>query len=476
MLATATRSAVLTIGKSKTTIPLTASSPGCSPVSQGLQCSVNIQAPAGKHTYSAVTYTNVNGTGTQLASASGPITIYGGSNGLNLDLAGIAQRYAVTLSPSSIPGGYATGVPVIVYGFDATGKPIPSVYLTGALGGGYVYFNYSGFAKGSIRSSRGCCGAVATFGYNGVQSGQETFTVSNQSATVSPGKLIVTAPSQQQATLLVAIGVPPNANSANVVEFGAGATGNQRPVRSIVPGIIGVGRCLCEDTSGNFWLGWTEYSNAGQVLEKLLLPRSSVLAAIDSAGHPYVIDSSLLSSRICIVNEYAAGVSAPARIRQITIPNCFSARSMAVDYQGNILVMVYPTNGPSLYLYEYAPGTSNGNVAPSRSVLIPNGSTNSQVDVDAAGNVYALSIPTLLYKIPPTGTSTQQIAAGYDIQSVAVDDAGDVYIASDPGTSGPVSIYEFAPGGSTPERTITGSNTMLPARPLPGLVAVPRQR
>ena len=133
---------------------------------------------------------------------------------------------------------------------------------------------------------------------------------------------------------------------------------------------------------------------------------------------------------------------------------------VAFDQSGNLYVALtgtYDRNSISVY----APG----NTKPIRSFSIPTSRSPAQVlAFDAAGNLYALlpqeNGPAVVLVFPPNGSyPTRTISKGLEnfknYPTMAVDPAGDVYVA-DRGTSSTTgSIVVYAAGQSKPRRVIT---------------------
>ncbi len=89
---------------------------------------------------------------------------------------------------------------------------------------------------------------------------------------------------------------------------------------------------------------------------------------------------------------------------------------------------------------------------------------------DGKGNLFALS-GTSLVEFAPGSTIGVPELHGVTIAAFAIDQNDDIYAAVLPPNSLSYAIEEFAPGASTPMRTIAGPNTQI-ANPT-AIVVVP---
>lgn len=207
--------------------------------------------------------------------------------------------------------------------------------------------------------------------------------------------------------------------------------------------------------------------------------------AIDSAGDLYVGADKVGTTEIL---EYAPGTTTPAK----TI--------MSSDFQGNpsidapIYSMDVDSNG-NLYVgagwftvgtlgYQGVAvfsGTANGNAAPTRTIAGSSTSifTPAQLALDSANNLYvanynpaSTSNNILIFSglangnVAPTNTIGGSKTTIYYAEGVAVDNAGNIYVATEaPGPTGGVTaptILEFSAGSVgnvAPVRTISGTST-----------------
>jgi hypothetical protein len=325
-----------------------------------------------------------------------------------------------------------------------------------------------------------CCGiSPVSFPYNGIHTGSETLTITATGyAHNYPGKLTITAGSSAPATLL-AINYP----QGQVNQYSASANGNVAPVRAVLVGPRLVG-CLCEDLQGNFWLGTTQFSNVNAVLGSVVLQDAEFLAAVDSNGNLY-------GEEACGTLMYPPGFGTSFPIREIDFAWCPSqpaGAGIAVDASGDLFAGSLATATSPAHIYEYPPAGS-GSIQPTRAISMPAAGAYSgflTLDTDAAGNLYGLYVsmpppgnPQIqLWEFAPGATTGQQLLSGVPLdRGLAVDDQGDVFVSVSPQSS-QGAIEEFAPGSSTPEVVIQGSNTQLTIgyRGSIGPIAIPRTR
>jgi hypothetical protein len=435
-----------------------------------------MSAPVGQsETLSVATYPGSVQTGTPLAVATAPQNVYAGQkNYAAPNLIGIALSIAMEPQPTTVKSGLWSGVELVAYGVDSAGRLIPSVYGQTQTGEPiqniHMYITEAGWLNVNIRSPLRCCGIVSPFIYNGIAQGSETFTPSYDGTTGHSGKLTVVPGSEKSATLIIeAATVPP---FATTVQYAAGANGDVEPLRDmpLTPAPqASAGNCLCEDLAGNFWIGATEFSNLGNQIGTLSV--ASSLSAIDSNGNLYgaVLPE---GSSVCTIYKYPPGTGSPAPIREIDIPGCQGGHGpipVALDRSGNVFA------GVGNQIFEYSPHSGSGFVHPIRTVATPGtGFSVAWLDVDAAGNLYALYQGTALYEFAPGATTPKQLLNQAGPYAFAVDDAGDVFAAFfELGLGG--TVEEFAPGASAPKRVISGDRLRF-REPYGTLIAVPRTR
>ena len=212
--------------------------------------------------------------------------------------------------------------------------------------------------------------------------------------------------------------------------------------------------------------------------------------AVDGPGNLYVggtIHSSPFpSAEILVYAPGASGTATPFRTiagasTGLSVLNESFVYALALDSTGNIYVSSYVNVGGILY-----PGVSifsaaaNGNVAPTNviagSATTISGFFPTQIAVDSASHVYTAggSLPQpdsiLIFNssAPGNGPPTSSIAGSNtmieDVVGIALDSAGNIYVANgNAGVSTP-SILVFSAGSTgnvAPIRTISGSATTM---------------
>jgi hypothetical protein len=213
--------------------------------------------------------------------------------------------------------------------------------------------------------------------------------------------------------------------------------------------------------------------------------------AVDGPGNLYVggtIHSSPFpSAEILVYAPGASGTATPSRTiagasTGLNVLNESLVYALALDSSGNIYVSSYVNVGGILY-----PGVSifsaaaNGNVAPTNviagSATTISGFSPGQIAVDSANHVYTAggSLPQpdsiLIFNSssrgngPPTSSITGSNTMIEDVVGIALDSAGNIYVANGnvTGVSTP-SILVFSAGSTgnvAPIRTISGSATTM---------------
>ena len=218
--------------------------------------------------------------------------------------------------------------------------------------------------------------------------------------------------------------------------------------------------------------------------------------AADAAARLYVGGSifnsnpdSVGSVEILVYSAGANGTANPARTitgsaTGLNVDNQNGIEALAVDSSGNIYVNVIysPSNGVAFPAIAVYPSTANGNVAPMRVIggsatTIAQSSPN-QIALDSAGNIYVpggapLFPDSILIfnssatgNVLPTSTLTGAATMLDDVVGVALDSAGNIYVANGSIMGSTPSILEFgagSTGNAAPIRTISGAATTMNA-------------
>jgi hypothetical protein len=471
-LSSATRSVAVTIAK-KTFGPIALSSAqaSCQTSTAGRVCTVTIDAAARNNaSISVATYAKKAGAADELAAGTMTVSIFKGQTNLaKPSMYGIVRSYAVKPQQSTLTQGFAAGDPLTIYGVDAAGTAIPGSMLVSADGKFIKKFNLK-FSGPTVQPSHLhlCCGIAATFVYDGVQNGTETITASAKGDASATGSGTVTIlPGTTVSAQLLTRGTSTIPGTSGVLsfieEFPLTADGNVAPTRTFLPpwpyNFFG------EDANGDVWAGSTRVTNRGAPIGTVDLAVGERPIAADSKGHLYSYTSSYPN---CTIVEYPARAYGSLKpVRQIDIPSCDSIGSVAVDRTGNVFVS---PSSPAILEF---PPTGSGSLTPTRTIALP--ASAGELDVDAAGNVYALvyapNNPTPpLEEFAPGATTGTHILSGVALQNFAVDDAGDIYACVLAGQQ--CSLEYFPAGSNTPSRTISGSNTLLVGDP----IVVPRSQ
>jgi hypothetical protein len=461
LLSAATRSVAGSIG-TRSFGPIGLSPDGCEAASDGLSCAFSVTANAGKHQQVHIrTYATVNATGPVLASANVLLDVTAGKHRFTAPpMVGIARSLVAQPLDGTVRRGTWEPVPIAVYGIDAAKAPIPSHDLVDRHGNpvtGIDGVKLAGFVNETIAGSNGadlaCCGGiVATFAYDGLRTGHETFSVVAKGFQSQPSALKAVNGPGAIATVVTGSSYSNSPSYVSfIVQYAAGASGNVPPVRSFVPP-NGSNRPFGEDERGTFWVDGTHFANDGSILGTVALPAHTSALARDVAGNLY-------AATACAIFEYPAGhYGKPAAIRQVRYPQCGSPTDLAVDSNGTIFVSLEDRGNVLSEILEY--GTSD--TAPARIMHVPAGHNVTGLDTDSHGNLYVLDVidtHAKLLQFAPSARRGRPLLNGIAIQTFAVDDDGGIYarVYSDPGGS----LEYFAPGASVPSQIISGENTQL---------------
>jgi hypothetical protein len=488
-LSSATQAAQFIVNGKVHGVVLSAASPDCVTSPSGLMCTFSARVPAGSNVPISVrTYASANFGGRPLAQGALVQNIYANqTTTYDVPMSGIARRIGVLTQDRTFTLGQATAEPIIAVGFDASKRVIPSTNVVDSKGNALPPFTvtYSGFANGTLSENYGqtttfaCCGILpSTFAYDGQHTGTETFDAAAAGFNSKLAKVKVTDGNTTLATIVASTGdVVSGGLPFIIAQFPSDANGNVAPTRAFVPS--GGYSVYGEDGQGNFWSGQTHYSNTDEVLGTLNLPDTQTPRARDASGNIYAVAN---NPPACSVFEYAGTYGAAVPLRQVDF-TCTASEAMGVDAGGDIYVSLDNYSGLASSIEEFAAGGGSGDIAPTRVIPMPTAPSlpynqTMGIDADAAGNVYVafqnLAVGPIyannIYEIVPGSTTPALLIPNVPAESLAVDDAGDVYVRTYvAGTLNALQVYPV--GSTTPTQTISGSATRLYYE---GPITVPR--
>jgi hypothetical protein len=278
-----------------------------------------------------------------------------------------------------------------------------------------------------------------------------------------------------------------NSASNTITEYRAGASGDERPIRTIT-GLASPPNGLALDGAGTLYV-------ATYPVVPVLTSRGIASAATHSgsfAAGPQPVPtgaptaaptagptSTAAPSRTGSILEFQPGANGNARpIR--TIGGLDQPVGVAIDRAQHLYVLNSPSRGPGS-IVEFAPGAS-GNATPARTITGPrNGLSNPMgIALDAAQNLYVVNYSDADPNGVPTNAlytgSISEYASGWRAETppnrtisevdrplaIAIDGAGNLYTGNTTGGDGTSdSVMEYAAGaldGAGPIHTITGQS------------------
>jgi hypothetical protein len=277
---------------------------------------------------------------------------------------------------------------------------------------------------------------------------------------------------------------------AQLSTYAIGSSGNTAPSAHIAfgaPVLSTLGR-------GEFWAGpfnsdadplktWVgRYASSGGVLQTLTPVANYAMlgAALDAKGNVYAVEGETGTSisEACVSNhiavfEYKAGVSSnvPTHLFNVNVFYETCNLPIVVDANGNIFLgLSRDAQGSGIgEIYEFSANAA-GAAKLRRKIMLPPTDPLLPDDigglaVDASGNLFALDNNTLLKYVAGSG-SPQPVLPGLYLTAFALDASGTIYAAvqltppTQPGRAR-FAIEAFAPGSTTPLRTISGDNARL---------------
>jgi hypothetical protein len=248
-----------------------------------------------------------------------------------------------------------------------------------------------------------------------------------------------------------------------ILQFAASANGNAAPLRVM---LLPLGQLYGLTAEGDFWIGGTHYSASGSVLAQIqpVDGYTIVDGALDRSGNVYLAEEQMSSGypEASQVIEYAVRSNGKRFLRSIVpiYPNGENGiRSIAVDGLGNLFVAAGFGDDHATAINEYAPGVA-GNAPPVETIPETN-VYPQQIAADAAGNLFVpIDGASVLEYAPGSQTSTTALTTA-SIQAFAIDGSDNMYVATPNFASDEITIEEYAPGTTSPNRTIAGPATLL---------------
>jgi hypothetical protein len=479
-LSSATASVGGTFGSSKIgPVALTAQTPGCSVESDGLHCVIAISVPAGSNLLTARTFASPDGSGKPLAIASEQLSVFAGSQNYASPKTWIGQAATlkIGLSKKNFRQGVPSSTTISFYGIDAGGAIIPSNVVAGPTRKRVTaQLKISGAYPQTIALPSNAPFTSVVFPYDGRLSGTMTIAAiptSTTSKTIFATTSMRLLPGPAERGQLFVYGAPSSASSNDtLMQFAAGVSGNAAPLRTYTFG----GPPLEANGNGEFWAGpikkqsfniyspsWIEkYDAQGNGVFRLTPSTGGLLfgAAVDPSENVYTIESDIDIYGECSLDGPTIQVYSAGRGWKVS-------RSVAVDFDACYFVMAADAQGHAFVAYYdpgsyYSPGAEAGleeyGSLPNQSFGIirrwkvpPSGAGG--LAVDSHGDIF-ISYGTTLYEFPHGSHKMQPLALGTPVGSFALDAHDNIYV------SGPTTIKVFAPGATTPMRTIS-----LPAQP-----------
>jgi hypothetical protein len=287
-----------------------------------------------------------------------------------------------------------------------------------------------------------------------------------------------------------------NGSASSLLRFQADIAGNVSPQNKIattVPGPVS----LAIDTSHDRLAGASVQSlsflvidNASTTLGPVRMIsgpdttiQGAVAIAIDGATDLiYVVDSEASGPKILVFGPASTINGDVAPLRTINIPNASGGANhgLALDSMNNRLFLA-DTFASTISVFDNA-STLNGTVAPNRVISGPVTQLNAPqpMALDSAGNLIVVSdsSPATVLVFANAATANGNVApanvAGITVNGaiqIAVSPANELFVVDGGSALNVYSNITKASGNLTPSRVITGPNTGLDVTPQSGLVS-----
>jgi len=187
-----------------------------------------------------------------------------------------------------------------------------------------------------------------------------------------------------------------------------------------------------------------------------------------SASNIYVVQNPLTASDLNTILEFPANLQGSVTPENTITMSKSSLYAVAVDASGNLYAATDTISNPSptqIQILVYAPGAT-GAATPTRTITTTLSSSIDSIAVDSIGQIYALSENTInIFSANATGKATpiRQITSSLinHPYAMAVDSANNIYVATGYYNPNIVVFSAAANGDIESPRTITGSNTQL---------------
>jgi hypothetical protein len=284
--------------------------------------------------------------------------------------------------------------------------------------------------------------------------------------------------------------------AGTVLAFSATASGTVSPTATLTLPATFTGNAVATDNVGKIYVGGVDSSSGPSVLvyaagaSGTATPMRTILGGasnfstpvaltLDSSGLLYVLGLGT-SPSVAVYSSTASGAAAPIRDIAGSLATIGTAQGIATDSSGNIFVTTSNGTVASVLVFN---ATANGNVAPTRTITAVNGVALNNVEgvaSDGAGDIYVVNYPPagppgaiVAFAAGASGNATAVKTIGgtatglVDIGGLALDGAGNLYVVGASSTSAPygLTVSRFAStatGNAAPANIITSASWTAP--------------
>jgi hypothetical protein len=466
-------------------IALNPQTQGCTTIASGLTCTLVLAVPAGKGMLSLQTYATANGSGKPLATASEAATVFAGQKNIVAPpkFLGLATRFILSITPSSLTQGVPADVAIALDGIDASGAVVPSPAVLGPDGKPVRWVAQAqGPYAASLFPVLGIPHAAftpVTLSYDGRLAGVERIILSaaRGKASYPSGSISIAAGPTAPASIFVWNGFQNSYNPVSppsaLEQFSASASGNAAPLRTYQLG----GPALLAESDGSFWSGpiglqsgsavtnWIEqYLVNGKGVARLKPVPGRVFGSVafDIKQNLYAAEA-IVKPGLCYntgtIDVYSAASSWTKLTRQLDVSFGYSlcTAPLAADSSGNVFIV--DENGNRPRIDEYAAGYS-GKVKPSQVFTLGYNQTVRAMVTDSNGNLFAV-VDGQVLELSSSSLPASHPFAITNASGVAMDAQNTLYVTTYAFGSTPASIAEYPRGASTPALMIAGPSTGL---------------